>query len=152
MDQLFVRLQTLSHATHCDGILTHAFEAGHPDHDVCAFMASALAISHGWPVWEMPLYHLSPDGNWRFQTFKEQVSAEWALQLTEVERSHKQRTLACYQSQAAVVELCDVREERFRRQWLHDFTGLSASSSNRFAVSEIEMRDFYHHVRRFCSI
>ncbi|MBN8728336.1 MAG: PIG-L family deacetylase [Xanthomonadales bacterium] len=109
-------------------VYTHAFEHGHPDHDAAAFAvhaACALLARDGAeapPIVEFPLYHLGPAGDIVRARFRDQ--AEWPVREVELdaaERARKARAVACFHSQAAMLQPFALDVERFRRAPRHDF-------------------------------
>jgi len=101
-------------------ILTLAYEGGHPDHDCCAFLSHTIGLKHDLPVWELPLYHLTSQGPRQQQFLHSTV--EYCLCVTPPELARKRQMLACYESQASVLEGFDLSSEPCRRQWQYDFS------------------------------
>lgn len=109
-------------------VYTHAFEQGHPDHDAAAFAvhaACALLAREGSqvpPIMEFPLYHLGPAGEMVRARFRE--AAEWPVREVELdaaEHARKARAVACFHSQAGMLQPFPLDVERFRRAPRHDF-------------------------------
>jgi LmbE family N-acetylglucosaminyl deacetylase len=109
-------------------VYTHAFEQGHPDHDAAAFAvhaACALLAHEGAqapPIVEFPLYHAGPAGEMVRARFRE--ATEWPVrevQLDAAQHARKARAIACFHSQAAMLQPFPLGVERFRRAPRHDF-------------------------------
>ncbi|MGZ3459028.1 MAG: PIG-L deacetylase family protein [Archangium sp.] len=110
-------------------LVVHPYEGCHPDHDSAAFVAHAavalMARAGRMPpaLLEMTSYHrqreslvtgeflLAPDGR-----------PVATVDLTEAECAIKRRMLACYASQARVLEAFAVGQERYRAAPRYDFT------------------------------
>ncbi len=110
-------------------LVVHPYEGGHPDHDASTFISHAavalLARAGRTPpaLLEMTSYHRhhealvtgeflpAPDGR-RVAT----------VSFTEAERAAKRRMLACYTTQARVLEAFSVEQERYRAAPRYDFT------------------------------
>lgn len=149
MNDLFHRVLEVALTFACDGVLTHALEVGHPDHDACAVIGRHLADTLNIPVWEMPLYHKDAVGLWHLQTFRTYSKQEWILHLSGPERETKLRALACYQSQSAVTKFCDVRMERFREQSRCDLAFQAAFSNALYAVSDVNTNEVLEMLQTF---
>lgn len=118
----FEELTGLIEAEMPDAILTHAYEGGHPDHDVCSFLASAAAQQFEIPVWEMPLYHRA-GGEVRRQSFIE-PERQIVIELSREELSRKRDMYAAYRSQASVLHDFNAPVERVRPMRKYDFARL----------------------------
>jgi LmbE family N-acetylglucosaminyl deacetylase len=120
-----------------DLVVTHAYEGGHPDHDATAFAvhaAAELLRRGGRPspaILEMALYRASPGAtgpNDRLmQEFlpagPEPAATPWVLELTPSDRELKDRMLACFKTQRALLrKLSLARRESFRLAPRYDFT------------------------------
>jgi LmbE family N-acetylglucosaminyl deacetylase len=122
-----------------EALLTLAYEGGHPDHDVCSFLAEVVARGHGLPVWEFPLYHRLLSEKPVFQQFlvdahKEDphlpkpgrcgapVAPETVLDPTPEELEIKRQMLAAYPSQHPFLFEFDPAIERFRPQAAYDYS------------------------------
>jgi LmbE family N-acetylglucosaminyl deacetylase len=119
-----------------EAILTLAYEGGHPDHDVCSFLAAVLARRHALPVWELPLYHRLHSGKPVFQQFLAAPDAEdphlpksdrygapeTRLEITPEELEIKRQMLAAYPSQHPFLFEFDPTIECFRRQVAYDYS------------------------------
>jgi LmbE family N-acetylglucosaminyl deacetylase len=102
-----------------EAILSHAYEGGHPDHDVCSFLAAVAGSRFDLPVWEMPLYHRA-GGEVQRQAF---IGAD-KQQVTEISREElagKRGMYEAYASQAAVLADFGAPVERFREMSQYDF-------------------------------
>jgi LmbE family N-acetylglucosaminyl deacetylase len=118
-------------------ILSHAFEAGHPDHDSCALLAQWAGRRFSLPVWEMPLYHkTSPSSPLVYQQFLHSDGNEVALFPAPEELQKKRMMLSMYRSQAAVIANFDGTREVFRPQHAYDFTVNPNPGLSTFAVCE----------------
>src|SRR5205085_2572664 len=56
LPQTLTYLRELIKEKGVQAIVTHAYEGGHPDHDSCAFLATALGEEFRIPVFEFALY------------------------------------------------------------------------------------------------
>lgn len=97
--------------------ITHAYEAGHPDHDATA-LAVALAcrrLGRKAPLRiEFAGYHLGPDGP-VFGRFRPAIgSAGCELPLSTCEVRTKQAAIGCFRSQAATLAQFPLGPERLR--------------------------------------
>jgi LmbE family N-acetylglucosaminyl deacetylase len=104
--------------------VTHAFEGGHPDHDATAIAvhAAATLVAHPFTILEMPFYRAGPEG-WIIQQFRADPSRpELAVWLTDRERRRKERMLAAYRTQAALLRRFPAEVERFRLAPRYEFT------------------------------
>ena len=110
-------------STGVTSIVTHAFEGGHPDHDVVAFgVAMAAKQLGGVPVFEMPLYR-AERGRTALQSSPDSsFSTVETLVLTPDEVSIKQQMLRCFSSQQRLTERFSSGVERFRAMPEHDFS------------------------------
>ncbi|HKS88720.1 MAG TPA: PIG-L family deacetylase [Stellaceae bacterium] len=124
LPRLVARLRDLIEAERPAAIFTHTYEGGHPDHDAAAF-AVATAVRLLTPdepvVIEMPLYRAAGDGIAKL-SFLPVASPVTELLLTPEERARKQRMVACFRSQAAVLAGFELDAERFRPAPSYDFT------------------------------
>jgi N-acetylglucosamine malate deacetylase 2 len=104
------------------GVLTHAYEGGHPDHDAVAAAVALATRGSAIEVVESPLYR-SRAGRFALQSF---VPLEGIpiveTRLTSEESAHKLAMVACYPSQAALLAGFRPRIERFRPVPAYDFT------------------------------
>jgi LmbE family N-acetylglucosaminyl deacetylase len=120
-----------------DAILSHAFEAGHPDHDSCAFLAHWAGRKFSLPVWEMPLYHkTSPSSPLVYQQFLRSDGNEVVLCPAPEELRRKRMMLSMHRSQAAVLSKVDGTREVFRPQQVSDFTVNPNPALSTFAVCD----------------
>ena len=120
-----------------EAILSHAFEAGHPDHDSCAILARWAGLKFSLPVWEMPLYHrLTPGSPLIHQHFLRPIGNEVVLFPTPEELERKRRMLSQHRSQAAVISEFDAARELFRPQPSYDFSVNPNPGLSNFAVCE----------------
>jgi len=103
-------------------LLTHAYEGGHPDHDACAFLAYSAGKELGISVWEFPLYHRKPQGEFCVQQFLISDGSETRLSPTQQELERKQRMISQYNSQKNVLAQFDPAVECFRPMPAYDFS------------------------------
>lgn len=102
-------------------VFTHSYEGGHPDHDACAFAvhrATARIRSDGGEppvIIEAPFYHLGPLGmeTGCFLPYGENSDqVRWLL--TRREQRFKQKLMACFSSQQAILNHFPFEFESFR--------------------------------------
>jgi LmbE family N-acetylglucosaminyl deacetylase len=114
------------------GVITHAYEGGHPDHDATAFAVHAacrLLARQGLPpgripeLAEMSLYHAA-GGRFTALEFIALEGASPAVPIapSEGEQDLKRRMVACHRSQAGVLVQFPVSRESFRRAPSYEFT------------------------------
>ena len=134
-----------------EAILSHAFEAGHPDHDSCAFLAQWAGRRFSLPVWEMPLYHkTSPTSPLVYQQSLRSSGTEVVVRPTAEESRRKCAMLSMYRSQAAVIAKFDRTREVFRPQPPYDFTVSPNSALSTFAVCDnVRIADALESFRSF---
>jgi LmbE family N-acetylglucosaminyl deacetylase len=117
-------------------LVTHTFEGGHQDHDVCSFLCSRLSQNFGVPVQEMPLYRPDPaTGSLVYQTFAADAGGTECLQPTPAELQTKQKMVAAHESQHAVTREFDLSREFFRPQICHDYMQPATEGVATLAVS-----------------
>ncbi len=104
------------------GLLTLAYEGGHPDHDSCSFLAAQLARAASIPCWEAPLYHRDTEGTGLFQDFREPTDDILDVRPTEAEQERKRAMCRAYPSQGDFLQRFDVSREILRPQAAYDFT------------------------------
>jgi N-acetylglucosamine malate deacetylase 2 len=120
-----------------DAILSHAFEAGHPDHDCCAFLAHWAGRKFSLPVWEMPLYYRpAPSSPLVYQRFLCCYGNEVELFPEPDKLLRKTMMLSEHRSQAAVISEFDKTREVFRPQPAYDFSVNPNPALSTFAVCE----------------
>lgn len=105
-----------------DALVTPAYEGGHPDHDACSFLANVIADNLSIPVWEMPLYHRSPDGALVHQEFRIPVGGEILLRPSQSELLLRDQMLSKYISQPDASKFVSALVERFRPQPGYDYS------------------------------
>jgi LmbE family N-acetylglucosaminyl deacetylase len=108
-----------------DALLTTAYEGGHPDHDVCSFLAAVLGKQYALPVWEFPLYHRRQLGDMAFQRFlfaSGREEDETVLEIRPEEMRIKRQMLAAYGSQHPFLGQFDPAREHFRPQHAYDYS------------------------------
>lgn len=96
-----------------DRVYTHAYEGGHPDHDALAFALRGLPN-----VWEFPLYRASSSGEFETGGFLDGGGERVCVEDVE----GKRRMLACFGSQARVIERFPLEREWFRPMKDYDFS------------------------------
>ena len=121
LDRAYHALQQLSIPLKPKIILTMAYEGGHPDHDSCSVLASVLGRELSLPVWEMPFYSRTREGELSLQSFSGANHNEIVLKPTEHELDCKREVFSAYVSQKLVIEKFNWREERFRPQPAYDY-------------------------------
>jgi LmbE family N-acetylglucosaminyl deacetylase len=97
-------------------LVLHALEGGHPDHDAAALIgraAAALAGDAAPALVEMPSYH-ARGADLEVAEFLPSSQPEVEIPVEGETKARKQRMLAAYQSQAAVLHGFPLRSERFR--------------------------------------
>ena len=120
-----------------DAILSHAFEAGHPDHDCCAFLAHWAGRKFSLPVWEMPLYYRSaPSSPLVYQRFLCCYGNEVELFPEPDKLLRKTMMLSEHRSQAGVISRFDKTREVFRPQPAYDFSMNPNPALSTFAVCD----------------
>ena len=102
-------------------VLTHAYEGGHPDHDAVAAAVALATRGSAIGVVESPFYR-SRHGRFAVQSFVP-VDGVRVVEtpLTPEEAAHKLAMVACYPSQAALLNGFKPRFERFRSMPAYDF-------------------------------
>jgi len=108
-------------------VISHAYEAGHPDHDSAALIAFAACATAGCSpeLWEMTSYHAA-HGTFRCGQFIPSAEAdphELAIELSPEQREMKSEMLLCYESQRSVLQafVASANVERFRPAPDYDF-------------------------------
>jgi LmbE family N-acetylglucosaminyl deacetylase len=120
-----------------DTILTHAFEAGHPDHDCCAFLGQWAGRKFSLPVWEMPLYYRpTPSSPLVYQQFLCCYGNEIELFPEPDKLLRKTMMLSHHKSQAVVISKFDKTREVFRPQPAYDFSVNPNPMLSTFAVCD----------------
>lgn len=120
-----------------DALLTHAFEAGHPDHDSCAFLSRWAGRKFSVPVWEMPLYYRpTPSSPLIYQEFLHPNGHEISIRPAPDELHKKKLMLSQHRTQAAVISEFDRTRELFRPQPEYDFSVNPNPALSTFAVCE----------------
>ena len=103
-------------------IVAPAYEGGHPDHDACSFLAYLLGHELKTPVWEMPLYFRSQNGQLIHQEFLNANGTEVALCPTTGELKLRAAMLASYASQSDAATFISSPLELFRPQPDYDYS------------------------------
>jgi LmbE family N-acetylglucosaminyl deacetylase len=103
-----------------DIVLTQPYEGGHPDHDSTAF-AVHRCFPNSRRLFEMTSYH-SQDGALITGSFLPGGEPGTVREFTQDDKLRKARMLACFRSQAAVLQYFPLLTERFRRAPRYDFT------------------------------
>jgi LmbE family N-acetylglucosaminyl deacetylase len=104
------------------GLLTLAYEGGHPDHDSCSVLAAQLAKLASIPCWEAALYHRNPDGSGAFQDFVQPSDDSVDAAPTEIEQERKREMCAAYASQGDFLQRFDEAREIVRPQIVYDYS------------------------------
>ncbi len=115
------RISALVNDYRPEGLLTLAYEGGHPDHDTCAFLAWWISREHVLPAWEMPLYHRRSDGTFVVQEFVMPEGDETLFDATVEEVERKRVMFAEYVSQGGTLTLFNPAIERYRPQAAYDW-------------------------------
>src|SRR6266850_679314 len=115
-------LQSVAERYRPEGMLTHAYEGGHPDHDACCFVTSIVARQMGLPAWEMPLYRRDPDGKSVTQQFVQRSGQELEVHVSGDEVERKRHMVQAYASQGDIISAFDATVERFRPIYDYDFS------------------------------
>jgi LmbE family N-acetylglucosaminyl deacetylase len=116
----FEHVIAIAKSAQSTGVVTHAYEGGHPDHDTCSYIAAQVARTLAIEVWEMPLYHRA-GGHINLQRFVE-GQAELKLTPTDAEYARKKEIASQYVSQGDVIRAFPALEEKFRRQPAYDYS------------------------------
>jgi len=104
------------------GVLTHAYEGGHPDHDAVAAAVALATRGSAIEVVESPISR-SRGGRYVVQSFAPFEGVPIVeTRLTPEEVAHKLTMIACYPSQAALLRGYQPRVERFRPMPAYDFS------------------------------
>lgn len=103
-------------------LLTLAYEGGHPDHDSVSFLSAQLGRAFSIPVWEAPLYHRNANGGGVYQQFVEERLEVIAHKVDGEKLAAKLRMLRCYKSQFNALPSFNSELERFRPQWIYDYS------------------------------
>jgi LmbE family N-acetylglucosaminyl deacetylase len=118
LERLDRALAALGDALAPQVIWSPAYDGGHPDHDVAAFLAARLARRLAVPHWEFALY---PGGR-RIQSMRFRGADPAVVrQLNAEEQEFKRTLLAVYDSQAPLLSQFDCTVERYRAARTYDF-------------------------------
>lgn len=115
-----------------DFVYTHPYEAGHPDHDSCAFAVHTAVAALSGPrptIVESPFYYRNPDWTMHTGSFlQEKPDTILTLPLSAAQQQSKQAALDAFETQRDVLAnfSATTREERFRVAPAYDFTQLAA--------------------------
>jgi N-acetylglucosamine malate deacetylase 2 len=104
-----------------DSLLSSTYEGGHPDHDSCCFLVSALASEMNLPAWELPLYHRR-GGILEMQKFVRTSGEEVRIVSTGDELLLKRAMVGAYRSQYETIKQFAPETETFRPMMKHDFS------------------------------
>jgi N-acetylglucosamine malate deacetylase 2 len=138
--KLFARVAAIVETGKPDVLLTHAYEAGHPDHDVCAFIGARLSERFGIPVWEMPYYRGDPvNGGLIYQRFLGDSSDSFDLAGSETEVALKRKMFRLHKSQQSVLAEFDPARESVRPQPQYDFSAPPAAGISATAVCNVPL-------------
>lgn len=109
-----------------DAVVTHPYEGGHPDHDSTAFATHRVCRGLGIPLFEMTSYHAengAENGALEAGVFLANGDGCYTRELSEGDRARKERMLACFRTQSAVLSAFSaVGPERFRPAPRYDFS------------------------------
>jgi LmbE family N-acetylglucosaminyl deacetylase len=118
----FEQLADLVRRRMITGILTLAYEGGHPDHDSCSFLAAQLSKLASIPCWEAPLYRRVDEGGGVFQDFREQSGEEMDVRPTVEELERKRAMCHAYPSQGEFLAHFNIERELVRPQFAYDYS------------------------------
>jgi LmbE family N-acetylglucosaminyl deacetylase len=108
-----------------DTALVHPYEGGHPDHDARAFAVHAARLllppARRPRLVEFTSYHASGGRMVTGVFLPNHGSPEFTFRLDQTDQARKERMLACYRTQQAVVRQFENTEERFRPAPRYDF-------------------------------
>jgi LmbE family N-acetylglucosaminyl deacetylase len=121
LSNLFELVERMVRRYRPDCLLVPAYEGGHPDHDVCSFIGSVIGGRLKIPVWEMPLYHRSDQGELVSQRFRQTNGTEMAYSLSSAEARTREAMLACYRSQRDLADYVVEPVETIRPQAHYDY-------------------------------
>lgn len=110
-----------------DGVVTHAYEGGHPDHDAVSFVVSAAVASIGGRreppfVVEAPTYHEGEEGIVLQRFPPPPDDREIAVVLGPEQRALKRRMVDAFATQAQVLAPFTLDQERFRPGRRYDYS------------------------------
>lgn len=101
-----------------EAVITHPYEAGHPDHDTAALAVAVAcrAMGDGGPLrLEFAGYHLGANGP-VFGTFRAAADrSEVELPLDETAQARKRAAIACFRTQAETLAQFPLAPERLRQ-------------------------------------
>ena len=115
-------LRGLARAWKPAALLVLAYEGGHPDHDSCSVLASVVGRELELPVWEMPLYHRSVEGEGVLQEFLAPNGTEIHLEITPEELQRKHTCIQAYASQGDILRHFHAPREIFRPLATYDYS------------------------------
>jgi len=98
-----------------DGLVSHAYEGGHIDHDACSFIAMHAAAALSLPRFEFPLYAPNENGKLIYQQFRDVRSDVLELRLTAAELACKAKMARQYHTQQGAFDPFDLGIEPFRQ-------------------------------------
>ena len=105
-------------------VITHPFEHGHPDHDTAALAVSLACqrLGEAAPLrLEFASYHLGDEGRVFGRFRPESGPPEVEIVLTPAELARKQQAIACFKTQAAILQQFSLTSERLRLAPDYDF-------------------------------
>ena len=150
LPRIYNRVADILRSWKADLIVTHAFEGGHEDHDVCSFVSSCLSRDTGIQVQEMPLYHPHPDsGSLVYQEFPNALGAVQVCEPTALELENKQKMFEAHKSQRDVLTSFDLSREVFRSQVQYDYLQPAIPTMSRSAVSGLPAGELIHAFQSF---
>jgi LmbE family N-acetylglucosaminyl deacetylase len=115
-------LEVLAREFAPDAIVSHAYEGGHIDHDACSFLAKHAANALSLERYEFPLYWKNRNGQDVFQEFRNAQEGAILFNMSEAELALKNKMLAEYRTQQALLSVFSPNVERFRPAPSHDYS------------------------------
>jgi N-acetylglucosamine malate deacetylase 2 len=121
LPQAYEALEDIAEKFRPEALLTITYEGGHPDHDSCCLLTSALGERLDVPRWEFPLYHRAGGGS-HGQAFMELNGSEVQVRMTPEELQNKIAMWKTYASQGDILAAFDPKLEPLRPMPEHDFS------------------------------
>lgn len=117
LDTAYARVEEIARSFQPEAIVTLAYEGGHPDHDSCSLLSSAIGTEFGIPVWEGPIYNRAAG----VQAFATGEEGE-VLDLSESELQKKLNACKQYPSQGDFLGTFRLEREVVRPQAVYDYS------------------------------